>query len=114
MEVRCERFLACLGANEGAYQNANPNIHGSRVLLRLNEQRATLQMAGRSMNTTELLGPAKHANQHRLSRLAMESHSDELRNMALAVEVYNDALIEALESVQRQNAQDVQIKARLR
>lgn len=58
-------------------------------------------MTERSMNTTELLGPAKHANQHRLSRLTMESHSDELRTMALAVEVYNDALVEALESAQR-------------
>jgi len=72
MEVRCERFLACLGANERAYQNANPNIHGSRVLLRLNEPRATLQMAGRSMNTTELTDLPLLISQAKASQFVLE------------------------------------------
>ncbi|MBX9031242.1 hypothetical protein HCH06_17930 [Enterobacter ludwigii] len=44
-----------------------------------------------------LLGVPKHANQHRLSRLTMEVHTDELRIMASEVESYTDELIAALE-----------------
>lgn len=61
----------------------------------------------------DLLGVPKHANQHRLSRLTMEAHTDELRIMASEVESYTDELIAALEAAAKQNAQDVQIKARL-
>ncbi|EPT6987848.1 hypothetical protein C3O70_07780 [Cronobacter sakazakii] len=46
----------------------------------------------------DLLGVQKHANQHRLSRLVMEVHSDELRIIAAAVESYTDELIAALEA----------------
>lgn len=51
----------------------------------------------------ELLGVQKHANQHRLSRLTMEVHTDELRILATEVESYTDALIAALEQSQQQN-----------
>ncbi|MBB3324902.1 hypothetical protein [Atlantibacter sp. RC6] len=43
----------------------------------------------------------KHTNQHRLSRIVMESHTDELRVMALAVESYTDELIAALEAAEK-------------
>lgn len=43
-----------------------------------------------------LLGPDKHANQHRLSRLIIEANSAELRDIAEAVEQYTDQLIAAL------------------
>ncbi|HHT4160148.1 TPA: ead/Ea22-like family protein [Enterobacter hormaechei] len=48
-----------------------------------------------------LLGVLKHANQHRLSRLTMEVHTDELRIMASAVESYTDELIAALEAAEK-------------
>lgn len=53
----------------------------------------------------ELLGAPKHANQHRLSRLTMEVHTDELRIMASAVESYTDELIAALEAAEMRVAQ---------
>lgn len=53
----------------------------------------------------ELLGVPKHANQHRLSRLTMESHTDELRIMASAVESYTDELIAALEAAEKRIAE---------
>ncbi|TQQ90949.1 hypothetical protein EYS39_04495 [Cronobacter sakazakii] len=53
----------------------------------------------------DLLGVQKHANQHRLSRLAMEVHNDELRIIAAAVESYTDELIAALEAAQKRNAE---------
>lgn len=49
----------------------------------------------------DLLGVPKHANQHRLSRLIMEVHTDELRIMASAVESYTDELIAALEAAEK-------------
>ncbi|EKK4014434.1 hypothetical protein PNF50_002146 [Cronobacter sakazakii] len=52
----------------------------------------------------ELLGPPKHANQHRLSRLTMEVHTDELKILVAAVESYTDELIAALEAAQKRNA----------
>lgn len=52
-----------------------------------------------------LLGVPKHANQHRLSRLTMEVHTDELRIMASAVEDYTDELIAALEAAERRIAE---------
>lgn len=52
----------------------------------------------------ELLGVPKHANQHRLSRLTMEVHSDELRIVASEVESYTDELIAALEAAEKRNA----------
>ncbi|MEP8680839.1 hypothetical protein ABKV33_07830 [Enterobacter ludwigii] len=52
-----------------------------------------------------LLGVPKHANQHRLSRLTMEVHSDELRIMASAVESYTDELIAALEAAEKRIAE---------
>lgn len=52
----------------------------------------------------ELLGVPKHANQHRLSRLTMESHTDELRIMASAVESFTDELIAALEAAEKRIA----------
>jgi hypothetical protein len=48
-----------------------------------------------AFNKQALLSTDKHANQHRLSRLTMEVHSDELRIMASAVESYTDELIPA-------------------
>lgn len=53
----------------------------------------------------ELLGVPKHANQHRLSRLTMEVHTDELRIMASAVEGYTDELIAALEAAEKRIAE---------
>ncbi|MGM1299064.1 hypothetical protein ACS0TU_23465, partial [Enterobacter hormaechei] len=53
----------------------------------------------------ELLGVPKHANQHRLSRLTMEVHSDELRIVASAVESYTDKLIAALEVAEKRIAE---------
>ncbi|EPV2481744.1 TPA: hypothetical protein U2L92_001484 [Enterobacter hormaechei] len=53
----------------------------------------------------ELLGVPKHANQHRLSRLTIEVHSDELRILASAVESYTDKLIAALEVAERRIAE---------
>lgn len=50
------------------------------------------------INTTELTGVQKNANQHRISRLIVEAPSDELRQLAAEVEQYTDQLIEALES----------------
>lgn len=47
----------------------------------------------------------KHTNQHRLSRIVMESHTDELRIMALAVESYTDELIAALEAAEKHIAE---------
>jgi hypothetical protein len=52
-----------------------------------------------------LLGVPKHANQHRLSRLTMEVHTDELRIMASAVESYTDDLIAALEAAEKRIAE---------
>ena len=52
-----------------------------------------------------LLGVPKHANQHRLSRLTMEVHTDELRIMASAVESYTDELIAALEDAEKRIAE---------
>lgn len=52
-----------------------------------------------------LLGVPKHANQHRLSRLTMEVHTDELRIMASAVESYTDELIAALEAAEKRIAE---------
>ncbi|MDH0198144.1 ead/Ea22-like family protein [Enterobacter cloacae] len=52
-----------------------------------------------------LLGAPKHANQHRLSRLTMEVHTDELRIMASAVESYTDELIAALEAAEKRIAE---------
>lgn len=52
-----------------------------------------------------LLGVLKHANQHRLSRLTMEVHSDELRILASAVESYTDELIAALEAAEKRIAE---------
>lgn len=52
-----------------------------------------------------LLGVPKHANQHRLSRLTMEVHTDELRIMASAVESYTDELIAALEAAGKRIAE---------
>lgn len=56
-------------------------------------------------NKHQLLGVPKHANQHRLSRLTMEVHSDELRIVASEVESYTDELIEALEAAEKRNAE---------
>ncbi|EMC4266703.1 hypothetical protein VEL43_003047 [Cronobacter sakazakii] len=53
----------------------------------------------------DLLGVQKHANQHRLSRLVMEVHNDELRIIAAAVESYTDELIAALEAKDAQIAE---------
>ena len=53
----------------------------------------------------ELLGVPKHANQHLLSRLTMEVHTDELRIMASAVESYTDELIAALEAAEKRIAE---------
>lgn len=53
----------------------------------------------------ELLGVPKHANQHRLSRLTIEVHSDELRIVASAVESYTDKLIAALEVAEKRIAE---------
>ncbi len=52
-------------------------------------------------NKHQLLGVPKHANQHRLSRLTMEVHSDELRIVASEVESYTDELIAALEAAEK-------------
>lgn len=58
-----------------------------------------------TINKHELLGVPRYANQHRLSRLTMEVHTDELRIMASAVESYTDQLIAALESSEKRNAE---------
>ncbi|WGC27802.1 hypothetical protein NFL63_14935 [Escherichia coli] len=62
----------------------------------------------------DLLGVPKYANQHRLSRLTMEVHTDELRIMASAVESYTDELIAALEDAEKRiaelQARDINIK----
>ncbi|HHC2779093.1 hypothetical protein ACR2YT_08055 [Klebsiella pneumoniae] len=46
---------------------------------------------------TELTSVQKNANIHRLSRLIAYAPNDELRQMAVEVELYTDRLIEALE-----------------
>ncbi|EPF4197279.1 hypothetical protein ABKW16_19770 [Enterobacter hormaechei] len=56
-------------------------------------------------NKHQLLGVPKHANQHRLSRLTMEVHSDELRIVASEVESYTDELIAALEAAEKRIAE---------
>ncbi|HAT7663078.1 TPA: hypothetical protein JAX26_003414 [Enterobacter hormaechei subsp. steigerwaltii] len=56
-------------------------------------------------NKHQLLGVPKHANQHRLSRLTMEVHSDGLRIVASEVESYTDELIEALEAAEKRIAE---------
>lgn len=64
-------------------------------------------MTSRPMSNIDiraLLGVPKHANQHRLSRLTMEVHTDELRIMASAVESYTDELIAALEAAEKRIA----------
>ncbi|WP_233095483.1 hypothetical protein [Enterobacter hormaechei] len=63
----------------------------------------------------ELLGVPKHANQHRLSRLTMEVHSDELRIVVSAVESYTDKLIAALEVAEKRIAelQNDEVRQRL-
>lgn len=48
-------------------------------------------------NITELTSVQKNANIHRLSRLIAYASNDELRQMAVEVEIYTDRLIEALE-----------------
>lgn len=53
----------------------------------------------------ELLGVPKHANQHRLSRLIMEAHTDEMRVIASEVENYTDQLIAALEAAEKRVAE---------
>ena len=58
-----------------------------------------------SNRSHELLGVPKHANQHRLNRLTMEAHTDELRIMASAVECYTDELIAALEAAEKRIAE---------
>lgn len=50
---------------------------------------------------TKLTGAPKHANQHRISRIIVESPNDELRQMTVEVEQYTDQLIEALEKAQQ-------------
>lgn len=54
---------------------------------------------------TELTGAPKHANQHRISRIIVESPNDELRQMTVEVEQYTDQLIEALEKAQQRITQ---------
>ncbi|MBR7331582.1 hypothetical protein G3W23_27605, partial [Klebsiella pneumoniae] len=49
---------------------------------------------------TELTSVQKNANIHRLSRLIAYAPNDELRQMAVEVELYTDRLIEALEKAQ--------------
>lgn len=49
---------------------------------------------------TELTSVQKNANIHRLSRLIAYASNDELRQMAVEVEIYTDRLIEALEKAQ--------------
>lgn len=58
-----------------------------------------------NIDKRELLGAQKHANQHRLSRLTMEVHTDELRIMASAVEGYTNELIAALEAAKKRIAE---------
>lgn len=58
-----------------------------------------------SIKHHELLGVPKHANQHRLSRLTMETHTDELRILASAVENFTDQLIAALEAAEKRVAE---------
>lgn len=58
-----------------------------------------------NIDKRELLGVQKYANQHRLSRLSMEVHTDELRIMASAVEDYTDELIAALEAAEKRIAE---------
>ncbi|HGG8722215.1 TPA: hypothetical protein ACJJXC_004556 [Enterobacter cloacae] len=58
-----------------------------------------------SIDIRALLGVPKHANQHRLSRLTMEVHTDELRIMASEVESYTDELIAALEAAAKRIAE---------
>ncbi|QGW17526.1 MULTISPECIES: hypothetical protein [unclassified Leclercia] len=65
-----------------------------------------------SISKHELLGAPKHANQHRLSRLTMESHTDELRIMASAVENYTDELIAALEAAEKRIAEQQKSRER--
>lgn len=60
-------------------------------------------------NKHQLLGVPKHANQHRLSRLTMEVHSDELRIVASEVESYTDELIAALEAAEKRIAEQSEI-----
>ncbi|VGA71776.1 hypothetical protein [Klebsiella pneumoniae] len=50
---------------------------------------------------TELTSVQKNANIHRLSTLIAYASNDELRQMAVEVEIYTDRLIEALEKAQR-------------
>lgn len=52
-----------------------------------------------------LLGPDKHANQHKLSRLIIEANNAELRAIAEAVEQYTDQLIAALEAEEKRIAE---------
>lgn len=54
---------------------------------------------------TELTGAPKHENQHRISRIIVESPNDELRQMTVEVEQYTDQLIEALEKAQQRITQ---------
>lgn len=52
-----------------------------------------------------LLGPDKHSNQHKLSRLIAEANSAEIRDIAEAVEQYTDQLIAALEAEEKHIAE---------
>ncbi|ASG87582.1 hypothetical protein [Salmonella enterica] len=52
-----------------------------------------------------LLGPDKHANQHRLSRLIAEANSAEIRDIAESVEQYTDQLIAALANSKKRIAE---------
>ncbi|ENO7406261.1 TPA: hypothetical protein ACNG00_004707 [Klebsiella pneumoniae] len=53
---------------------------------------------------TELTSVQKNANIHRLSRLIAYAPNNELRQMAVEVELYTDQLIEALEKAQGMEA----------
>ncbi|HHN5943443.1 TPA: hypothetical protein ACRRGN_000867 [Klebsiella pneumoniae] len=53
---------------------------------------------------TELTSVQKNANIHRLSRFIAYAPNDELRQMAVEVELYTDRLIEALEKAQGMEA----------
>lgn len=58
-----------------------------------------------------LLGPYKHSNQHRLSRLIAEANNAEIRDIAEAVEQYTDQLIAALADSEKRIAEQSAIVA---
>lgn len=57
------------------------------------------------IHTRVLLGVPKHVNQHRVSRLIMEVHTDELRILASEVEYYTGELIAALDAAEKRIAE---------